>query len=199
LLFSDLICYCYRMNLREQELLAGLQKGDKSTFDFLFRSYYSGLSSYANSYLKSMDIAEEIVQEVFVKIWEKHNKILIHTSIRAYLYQSVFNACMNHIKGIQSSGFKHVDLEDISIRHELMSMELADDEFARMYSEDVERDLESAINDLPDQCGEIFRLCRMNNLTYKEISSMLNVSKSTVKTQMSRAMNRIMKQMEKYF
>jgi RNA polymerase sigma-70 factor, ECF subfamily len=187
------------MNLREKELLAGLQKGDKSTFDFLFRSYYSGLSCYANTYLKSKDSAEEIVQDVFVKLWEKHNKILIHTSIRAYLYQSVFNGCMNHIKAVQTSGFKHVDLEDISIRHELMSMEMADAEFSRMFTGDVERELESAINDLPDQCGEIFRMCRMDNLTYKEISNLLKVSRSTVKTQMSRAINRIMKHMEKYF
>jgi RNA polymerase sigma-70 factor, ECF subfamily len=187
------------MNLREKELINGLQLGNRSTFDFLFRSYYTGLCSYANSYLKSKDISEEIVQEVFVKLWEKHNKIFIHTSIRAYLYQRVFNTCMNHIKGIQSSGFKHVDLEDVSIRNELMSMDLADEEFSKMFSEDVEKDLESAIDDLPDQCREIFRMCRMDNLSYKEIASTLKVSKSTVKTQMSRAMNRILKQMEKYF
>ena len=187
------------MNFSEKELITGLQKGDKSTFDTLFRGYYSGLCSYANNYLKSVDISEEIVQEVFVKIWEKHNKIAIHTSIRAYLYQSVFNGCMNYIKGIQTSGFKHVDLDDASIRNELMSMDLADAEFSKMFSEDVERDLDSAISDLPDQCREIFRMCRMDNLSYKEISTRLKVSRSTVKTQMSRAMTRILKQMEKYF
>lgn len=187
------------MNLGEKELITGLQKGNKATFDFLFRSYYSGLCSYANNYLKSPDISEEIVQEVFVRLWEKHSKILIHTSIRAYLYQSVFNGCMNYIKSVQSSGFKHVDLEDISIRNELLSMDMADAEFSRIFSEEVDRGLESAISDLPDQCREIFRMCRMDNLSYKEIANLLNVSKSTVKTQMSRAMNRILRQMEKYF
>jgi RNA polymerase sigma-70 factor, ECF subfamily len=187
------------MNLREQELIAGLQKGDKSTFDFLFRSYYPGLCTHAKSYLRSMEIAQEIVQEVYVKLWEKHNKIFIHTSIRAYLFQSVFNNCMNYIKGIQSSSFKHVDVEDASIRNELMSMDLADAEFSRIFSEDIEKDLESAISDLPDQCREIFIMCRTDNLSYKEISDLLKVSRSTVKTQMSRAMTRILKQMEKYF
>lgn len=187
------------MSLREKELITGLQLGNKTTFDLLFRSYYSGLCSYANNYLKSTSLSEEIVQEVFIKLWEKHNKIVIHTSIRAYLYQSVFNGCMNYIKGIQSSGFKHVDLDDISVRNELMSMNMADAEFSMVFSEEVERDLESAISDLPDQCREIFRMCRTDNLSYKEISNLLNVSKSTVKTQMSRAMNRIMKHMEKYF
>jgi RNA polymerase sigma-70 factor (ECF subfamily) len=176
-----------------------LLQGDKPTFDFLFRSYYSGLCSYANAYIKTSDISEEIVQEVFVKLWEKHNKILIHTSIRAYLYQSVFNACMNYLKGARSASFRHVDVEDESVRNELMSMDLADAEFSRMFTEDAEKDLESAIRDLPDQCREIFTMCRIDNLSYKEISNKLNVSKSTVKTQMSRAMTRILGQMEKYF
>jgi RNA polymerase sigma-70 factor, ECF subfamily len=187
------------MSISEKELIAGLQQGNKSAFDFLFRSYYSGLCSYATTYLKSADISDEIVQEVFIRLWEKHKKILIHTSLRAYLYQSVFNGCMNYIKSMQSSGFKHVDLEDASIRNELISMDMADAEFTRIFNEDVERDLEDAIRDLPDQCREIFKMCRTDNLSYTEISDQLKVSKSTVKTQMSRAMSRILRQMEKYF
>jgi RNA polymerase sigma-70 factor (ECF subfamily) len=187
------------MQLSEKELISGFQKGDKSTFDFLFRSYYSGLCYYANSYLQSADLSDEIVQEVFIRLWEKHSKILIHTSIRAYLYQSVFNGCMNYLTGKQTAAFKHVDLDDLSIRNELMSMEMTDEEFSRGFSEEAEKDLELAIGELPEQCREIFMLCRSDNLSYKEISNLLNVSKSTVKTQMSRAMNRIMKQMEKYF
>jgi RNA polymerase sigma-70 factor (ECF subfamily) len=187
------------MSLSEKDLITGLQQGEKSTFDFLFRSYYRGLCSYASSYIKSPDAAEEIVQEVFVKIWEMHHRILIHTSIRAYLYQSVFNGCMNYIRSMQSSSFSHIDVDDISIRNELMSMDLADAEFSMVFSEEVEKELESAISDLPDQCRQIFRMCRADNLSYKEISNKLNVSKSTVKTQMSRAMSRIFSQMEKYF
>ena len=186
------------MSLREKEMIAGLQQGDKSTFDFLFRSYYSGLCSFANSYLKSNEAAEEVVQDVFVRLWEKHNRIRIQSSIRAYLYQSVFNACMTCLKETKVSGYRHVDIEDSVVRNELMSMDLADSEFTRIFSEDAERELESAISELPDQCREIFRLCRIENLSYKEISNMLDVSKSTVKTQMSRAMERIMKQMEKF-
>ena len=187
------------MSLREKELITGLQLGDRSAFDSLFRNYYAGLCSYANIYIRSAYNSEEIVQEIFVKLWEKHNKIIIHTSISAYLYRSVFNACMTYIKSIQSSGFKHIDLEEASIRNELMSMELADGEFTRIFSENVERDLEAAINSLPDQCREIFRMCREENQSYNEISNLLNVSKSTVKTQMVRAMDKILKQMEKYF
>ncbi len=164
-----------------------------------FKSYYPPLCSYAKNYLKSAELADEIVQEVFINLWEKHSKIHIHTSIRAYLYQSVFNGCMNYIRGKQTAAFKHVDLDDLSIRDELMSMEMADAEFSRVFSEEADADLESAIGELPEQCREIFMMCRSDDLSYKEISNLLKVSKSTVKTQMSRAMNRLMKQMEKYF
>jgi RNA polymerase sigma-70 factor (ECF subfamily) len=187
------------MSLREKELITGLQLGNRSAFDSLFRNYYAGLCSFANTYVKSAYASEEIVQEVFVKLWENQNKINIHTSISAYLYKSVFNACMTYIKSSQATGFKHIDLEDASIRNELMSMELADMEFSKIFSEDAESDLEAAISSLPDQCREIFIMCREDNQSYKEISKLLNVSKSTVKTQMSRAMNKILKQMEKYF
>ena len=61
------------MSLREHELITGLQLGKKDTFDFLFRSYYTGLCTYANNYLKSSDNLEEIVQEVFLRIWERHS------------------------------------------------------------------------------------------------------------------------------
>jgi RNA polymerase sigma-70 factor, ECF subfamily len=187
------------MSLSDKELINGLQAGNESAFDLLFKTYYPALCSYANSYLRSADHADEIVQEVFVKLWEKHGKIHIHTSLRAYLYQSVFNGCMNYLREKQTAAPKHVDLDDLSIRNELMSLEMADGEFSGFLSEEAEKDLESAIGELPDQCREIFMMCRSDNLSYKEISNLLKVSKSTVKTQMSRAMNRLMKQMEKYF
>jgi RNA polymerase sigma-70 factor (ECF subfamily) len=187
------------MSLREKELSTGYQPGNRSAFDSLFRNYYAGLCSFAHIYVKSAYLAEEIVQEVFIKIWEKHDKINIHTSISAYLYRSVFNACMTFIKSSQESDFKHIDLDDASIRNELLSMDLADSEFSKIFAEDAERDLEAVISSLPEQCREIFMMCREDNQSYKEISNLLKVSKSTVKTQMSRAMNKIMKQMEKYF
>lgn len=186
------------MSLREKELITGLQPDNRSAFDSLFRNYYAGLCSFAHIYVKSAYLSEEIVQEVFIKIWEKHDKINIHTSISAYLYRSVFNACMTSIKSSQASDFKHIDLDDASIRNELLSMDLADSEFSKMFAEDAERDLEAVISSLPEQCREIFIMCREDNQSYKEISNLLKVSKSTVKTQMSRAMNKIMKQMEKY-
>jgi RNA polymerase sigma-70 factor, ECF subfamily len=187
------------MNLSEKELIDGLTQGDKQVFDLIFRNHYPGLCTYACSYVKSAEIAEEIVQELFIRIWEKHPTLHIHTSIKAYLYQSVFNASVNHLKKLQSKGYSHIDVESQTVRNELLSMDMADDKFSKLYSDDAERDLESAIESLPDQCRQIFRMARFSNMSYGEISDRLNVSRSTVKTQMARAMDKIMKQMDKYF
>jgi hypothetical protein len=87
------------MSFREKEFITSLQQGDKPTFDFLFRSHYSASCSYANSYMKSMDTSEQTVKDVLIKLLEKHDKIFVHTSILACLFQAV-----------QSAAFKHVDI-----------------------------------------------------------------------------------------
>jgi RNA polymerase sigma-70 factor, ECF subfamily len=187
------------MNLKEREIISGLHNGVRTQFDYLFKCYYSGLCIYANSYLKSFELSEEVVQEVFVKLWENHDRIIIHTSLKAYLYRSVFNTCLNFLKINQSSSHKHFDLDQPGIQLELMALETSDSLFSQLFSEQVEKDLEDAIAALPEQCRTIFKMCRYENLSYPEISSKLNVSLSTVKTQMSRAMEKLLRQMEKYF
>jgi RNA polymerase sigma-70 factor, ECF subfamily len=186
------------MNHQEHENNAGLYNGDKTYFDFLFRSYYPRLCIYANSFLKSIDTSEEVVQDVFVKIWENHAKIFVHTSIKAYLYKSVFNACVNYIKSNQSISSKYVKIEQPNIQLELLLMEGSDSTFDQLFTEQVETEFEKAIESLPAQCRDIFRLCRNENLTYPEIANQLNVSVSTVKTQMSRTMDKLIKRMGKY-
>jgi RNA polymerase sigma-70 factor (ECF subfamily) len=182
-----------------KELTTKLQEGDKATFDFLFRAHYPGLCAFARTYVRSADTAEELVQEVFVKIWERHQRLIIHTSVKSYLYQSVFNSCITYIKTARAESGRHADPDDPAVRNELMLTTPGPDEFETLFNDEAERDLEDAINSLPEQCREIFTLCRYGNLSYKEISKKMDISGSTVKTQMSRAMNRIMKQMKKYF
>jgi RNA polymerase sigma-70 factor, ECF subfamily len=187
------------MNLQELEIIDGLHNGVRTQFDHLFKYYYSGLCIYANGYLRSSETSEEIVQEVFVKLWENHERIIIHTSLKAYLYRSVFNACLNYLKFNQSSNHKNIELDQSGIQLELMALETSDSLFNQLFSEQIEKELEEAIAALPEQCRKIFKMCRYEDLSYPEISDMLNVSLSTVKTQMSRAMEKLLRQMEKYF
>jgi RNA polymerase sigma-70 factor (ECF subfamily) len=186
------------MEFSEKDIIAKLNAGDKSVFDLLFRRYYTSLCTYAKGYLKSSEASEEIVQEMFIRIWETHLNISIHTSVKSYLFRSVFNACINHLKKTQSESLRNIDLEDASVQSELMLMNTGEEVFSKYFNEEAGKELEQAIDDLPQQCREIFSLCRFEELSYPEISAKLNISLSTVKTQMSRAMEKLYLRMEKF-
>jgi RNA polymerase sigma-70 factor (ECF subfamily) len=181
----------------EQEILKGIRNGDRSIFDSVFKEFYSKLCAFAKDYVKSNDIAQELVQEVFFNLWESHSKIHIKSSLKAYLYRSVHNHCLNYIRQINTRA-RNLQIEQIDEWSDLLSLELREDVFDEIFTEKVEFELEKAIASLPEQCGNIFRLCRYENLSYPEIAKQLDISLSNVKTQMSRAMNKLRECMDKY-
>lgn len=180
------------MNNVENEIIKGLQQGNRDIFNMVFKSFYSLLCSYARDLIKSYDIAREIVQDVFVRLWENHTRIQIRTSLKAYLYRSVNNACLNYIRNNKHKLVQPVDQEHYHYLENLV----ADDSgwlnsAARL--EVLENKLRKAIDHLPDQCRQIFILCRFEHLSYPQIAEKLSISLSTVKTQMGRAMAKLKK------
>ncbi len=81
----------------EKEITSGIRKGDIQQFEILFRSSYAPLVRYAASIIKDPDTAEEIVQELFYRLWKDREKISINTSPEGYLYRSVHNMCLHHL------------------------------------------------------------------------------------------------------
>ncbi len=186
------------MNLHDADILKGINRGDKKIYDLVFKSYYPGLCAFARDYLRSHDAAREISQEVFLYLWENRGKLRINTSLKAYLYRSVHNRCLNYIRDNLTLTHKEIHLDQLKNNADLLFIEIPEGVFDKFYSEQMENELETAIELLPEQCRRIFRLCRYENLTYKEIAKRLNISPSTIKTQMSRAMNKLREKMVKY-
>ena len=83
---------------RELELFAKMKLGNQEAFNYFFDYYYSGLCIYANRYIGVLSISEEIVQDVFVRFWEKRQLINVESSVRFYLFRSVHNQCLNQLK-----------------------------------------------------------------------------------------------------
>ena len=187
------------MNLHDSEILKGIKQGDIQIFDLVFKHYYLGLYIFARDYLKSSEAAEEVVQELFLYVWENREKLQIKTSLKAYLYRAVHNRCMNYIRDVQNLSHRKIQLEKLRKQNDLFHLEIPETIFDQLFSEQMENDLHNAIESLPDQCRRIFRMSRFENLTYPQIAKHLNVSLSTVKTQMSRAMNALRQKLEKYF
>ena len=186
------------MNLKDNEILGGILNGDKVVFDLVFKNYYAGLYTLAMDYLRSSEASKEIVQEIFLYLWENHEKIQIKTSLKAYLYRSVHNRCMNYIRDNISRSHKEIQIEELKKRADILIFEIQDTIFDKAFNEQIEQEFEEAIDSLPEQCKTIFRLNRFDNLSYAEIANQLKVSISTVKTQMFRAMNSLRQKMNKY-
>lgn len=180
------------MNSLEKEIVDKIREGDIKAFDFLFISYYPGLCAYAGDLVKSAEIAEEMVQDVFLKLWNKRSVLSVQTSLKAYLYRMIHNHCLNYIRDHSTQKtIKTLSLEDLQTRLALFDIESSGSALDDLLSEQIENDLSKAINVLPEQCKKIFYLCRFQGLSYPEIAAQLNVSVSTVKTQMLRAIEKL--------
>jgi len=169
------------MNLTDDnELYRKLKVGDQQAFKVLFQKYYSALCHYGFQLLQDSEMAEEIVQELFVRIWEKRESLTIESSVKHYLFISVKNQCLNHLQH-QKIRRQYADKMMKSSEQEI------DTEQYFMEVELIKR-IEKSIESLPPKRQEIFRLSREQGLKYKEIAEELNISIKTVEAQMGLAL-----------
>jgi len=174
----------------EKALFERIKKGDEKAFEILFHKYYGYMCLYASKIIQDDGSAEEIVQDFFVKLWEKREYLNIETSLNSYLFRSVKNLCINY--------FQHNKTKLRHARHILSEVEnnFSDDD---NYPEiDLSIKIEESINSLPEKRKEIFRLSRQDGLKYHEIATKLNISIKTVETQMSLAIKTLREKLKNY-
>jgi RNA polymerase sigma-70 factor (family 1) len=155
-------------------------------FRLFFQELYDPLTRYAYTFVQDHAIAEDIVQEVFVRIWEKHASIIESPQVRPYLYRAVRNACFNHLgskKRIQLFSLSDTDLEEEDSLTWTVSEE-QDEEDIPNYREILKK----GIDQLPEKCREIFLLKRSGQLSNQEIADHLGLSIKTVNNQTWKAM-----------
>jgi len=155
-------------------------------FKLLFQELYDPLTKYAYTLVLDHAIAEDIVQEVFVRIWEKHQPIIESPQARPYLYTAVRNACFNHLgskKRIQLYSLSDTDIaEENSLAWTVT--EEPDEDDKPNYRELLKKGIEQ----LPEKCREIFLLSRSGRLSNQEIADHLGISIKTVNNQTWKAM-----------
>jgi RNA polymerase sigma-70 factor, ECF subfamily len=164
--------------LRPVVEFAPIAAGDRSAFEALFRLHYRPLCAFATGYVKDTDQAEDLVQDLFFRLWLDREKVQITTSLKAYLYASVRNRCLNAVK----SGSRVVVLqEDMDDRPQEDA--LTEDE----HTERIAR-VQAAIELLPEERKKVFKLSRYEGLKYQEIADRLGISVKTVENQMGKAL-----------
>jgi RNA polymerase sigma-70 factor (family 1) len=147
-------------------------------FEQVFREHYNHLANYAFSILKSEQDAEDVVQEVFIRIWQNNPDVLTSEQVKFYLVTATRNGCISFLR--KQAGKKFVDPETAGIQS-------TPDE-ARVEDQDLSTLVEQALAQLPPQCGVIFKLSRFGKLTYQQIADELNLSVKTVENQMGKAL-----------
>jgi len=151
-------------------------------FETLFRTHFKELTFFAFRYVKDVDIAKEIVQEVYVALWEKRDTIDMSKSVKSYLTTSVYNRCLNYLRANKKFN------RDILIAEKLFEISLNQGTDEITYSNELATKIDEILNLLPDKCKEIFILNRYENLKYQEIAQKLDISIKTVEAQISKAL-----------
>jgi RNA polymerase sigma-70 factor (family 1) len=171
-------------------LLAGLKRGEERVYRQLFDKYYRQLVVFANRMLGDVDQARSVVQDVFVMIYDKRDEMNFHTSLNSHLYQTVRNRCLNIIKHDKMKREHHQKIFDASDETEEPSSTLEYDELEAM--------INAAIKELPTQCQKIFVMSRFEGQSNQEIAEVLDLSKRTVETQISKALKRIREELARH-
>ncbi|MCS3798873.1 RNA polymerase sigma factor [Niastella sp. OAS944] len=175
----------------EQTVLVKLQQGDSDAFLALYNHYHSALYHYILRFVKSPAIAEDVLQDVFLKIWEIKDRINPELSFKAYLYRICRNSVFKLLKKMAV---------DENLRVEVMqqlTQSVADADLKLLWQQ-YESILQTAINNLSPQRQKVFRLCREEGKTYDQVANELGISRNTVKEHMVLAMKLIKEHFEQY-
>ena len=169
------------MDLSYAGLMDLLAAGDAQVFEQVFKTHFKSLHAYACTLLDSEAVAEEMVQQVFYKLWERKEQVVVHTSVKAYLYRSVHNESLNYLKHQKVKSTHQTYVMQQGQQQERNAAE-------SLAGKELELKIKEALNELPEQCRTIFQLSRFEELKYREIAGQLDLSVKTVENQMGKAL-----------
>jgi RNA polymerase sigma-70 factor (ECF subfamily) len=171
--------------MNEKTIWKRIQNDDNKAFKEVFDLHYKVLCLYVVQFTKNMQEAEDIVQNVFIALWEKRKKIQISTSIRSYLFRCSYNLFID-----QTKKEKRNDLFLLELEYNGMLNQIENNDFDQQQK--IIK-IKSCINNLPEKCKEILLLSKFERLKNKEIASKLDISIKTVESQIRIAFQKIRK------
>jgi RNA polymerase sigma-70 factor (family 1) len=174
----------------QEDISNAWMKGDEKAFEQLFRSYYQPLCNRANAILNDIDEAEETVQNIFIILWEKREQMEINFSIKSYLYRAVHNAALNRIK--------HNKVRVMYVKEHEQAVPSTGHTTQQAFGNELQEQIQAAIESLPEQCRLVFKLSRFEELKYREIAGQLGISVKTVENQMGKALKILREKLRDY-
>lgn len=176
---------------QEYFVLSALKQDSKEAFSLLFQTYYTDLVLFCGNFIKDKDSCEDIVQSIFLKLWNDRKNIQIEISLKSYLLKAVRNSCLDE--------FRHIEIvRQYETEFGSSALDNYDTENYILYS-DLYAHLSRALEKIPDLYKEAFVLNRFEGLKYREIAEKLNVSERTVEVRVSKTLDLLRKQLKDFF
>ncbi len=163
---------------------------NERSYELFFNEHYNALCRFAFTFLKDADDAEEIVQNIFVKLWNDREGIEIKTSVKSYLFTAVRNASLNQLK--------HIDIKETYKQHNQLQIQQGYNIDGEMEASELQEKITNAIQSMPEQRKKIFGMSRFEGLKYKEIAKQLNISPKTVENHMGIAIKFLREELKEY-
>jgi RNA polymerase sigma-70 factor, ECF subfamily len=185
--------------MEDQGLLKRLKKDDEKAFEELFKVYFFELHQYAFFYIEDSQLAEDLVHDIFFRIWEKRDNIKIHTSIRAYLYRAVHNICiqqLRHLKVRRQHGIKHKAKFDEAMIMNKLYFEIG---LGKLYENEINNLVNDALRKLTGKTRDIYVLSREKHNTIPQIAKILNISEKGVEYHLTKALSILRGVLKDYF
>jgi RNA polymerase sigma-19 factor, ECF subfamily len=174
------------VELNEKGFIELLQQGNEDAFKKVFIAFYEPLVNYGFTILQDEALAAEMAQTVFFNLWKNKDELKILSSLKAYLYRSLYNASMDQLRGR-----KHKRRYRSHILYNNPKMQSAALTSDKVELEELQKNIRTALNELPNECRTIFQLSRFEGLSYASIASQLGISVKTVEAQMGKALKRL--------
>lgn len=169
---------------QDRQLVGRIRGGDKAAFEKLFRHYFADLCAFAERYVRSSAVAEDLVHDVFCDLWDRRDVFRPGGGVRAYLFQAVRNKAYNQLK-------RQRVRRDWRTEQKQEEVPVAADAAESTERTDLKKAMDRAIEDLSERQQVVFQMAHYHDLTYAEIATVLDISPKTVENHMGRALKRL--------
>lgn len=170
------------MDLKEEHIWKNIQQKDEGIFESYYKEHFKRFFLMSCKYLKDPVLAEEIVNDVFLKIWEDGDKLKIESSLKSYIYKAVINRSINALNKSK---------REMIHRQDVRTMPEESYELRQIEENELSVKLYAAIDRLPDQCKRVFEMSRFEDLKQQEIADKLGISVKTVKNHITIALKQL--------
>ncbi len=177
------------MSINETEFAKLIRQGDEKAFKNAFELYYAALVRYGNLFVHDTEISRGLVQEVFLKLWEKRDEIIIHSSLKAYLFTAINHKALNHIR--------HERVKE-AFKDQYISTWIHNDDNQLKVNPFLKDALENAINSLPPKAYKSFALTQIDGLSIREAAKKMGVAEKTIENQLARSRKTLRQKLKKF-